>query len=421
MSGTLELYSDVNSAGFNTVIIDPINPTSGQSYTLELFEVQVAFTATASTDNNIVTGLKAAIEASVDEEWENVTATVVNDAGTADAAGDRLLLTYSASTGVTRLWRGDAPAVAQVVTVTPGVVSDGDSFTLTINGKEISFTATASTADNVVDGLIAAITASDSPELSDFSTENTDGVLTLTASEAGTPFTVTAGAASGDGSVAIASTQTAVAGTQQSYTFILPNSDTTFFLRYRADETAQQTTASVTEGGLESALDALDDVANSDVTITVNDSHKVFAVVFDADTESSEFLTVVSRSLIFSAVEDTAGVAGSTQEVQTISIPLDDDDEGSTFAITVDGHTTEPIPSNSDVLQTGIATALKALPIFDDSDITVGAVSNSGTYDLAVTFGLNSGNVPLMSAAWVVEPVVPQHAEVTLVTKETQR
>jgi hypothetical protein len=94
-------------------------------------------------------------------------------------------------------WRGGAGAVAQISRVTFSAYTSGVTYTLTVGNQSVSFTATASTEDNVVDGLIAAISAAGLAEFSDFTASNaTAAGITLSANAAGIPFTIT-GTASG--------------------------------------------------------------------------------------------------------------------------------------------------------------------------------------------------------------------------------
>ncbi len=111
----------------------------------------------------------------------------------------------------TVLWRGDAPAVAQVNTVTPANVLVSNTFTVTINGKAITVTATVATVANVTALLAAAIAASTIPEFLELTaTDNTTNVL-LTANTAGVPFTQTSSASGGTATNTTA-TATASAG-----------------------------------------------------------------------------------------------------------------------------------------------------------------------------------------------------------------
>ena len=100
----------------------------------------------------------------------------------------------------TKKWRGDAPSVAQVNTITPASVTVGNQFSLTVNGKSVTFTATAATVANVTAGLTAAVAASTIPEFQEVTAADGTTVLTLTANTAGKPFTQTSSSATGSGS-----------------------------------------------------------------------------------------------------------------------------------------------------------------------------------------------------------------------------
>lgn len=97
-------------------------------------------------------------------------------------------------------WRGDAPAVAQVDSITPANVEIADVFTVTMNGKTISVVATAATVANVTALLTAAWNASTIPEFAEVTATDATTKVTLTADKAGRPFTVTASAVDGGGS-----------------------------------------------------------------------------------------------------------------------------------------------------------------------------------------------------------------------------
>jgi len=94
-------------------------------------------------------------------------------------------------------FRGDAPAVAQVNTVTPANVGIGNTFSLTCNGKVITFTATAGTVANVTAGLVALLAATTIAEFAEVEAADITTALTLTARTPGKPFTITSAAAGG--------------------------------------------------------------------------------------------------------------------------------------------------------------------------------------------------------------------------------
>lgn len=96
-------------------------------------------------------------------------------------------------------WRGDAPAVAQQTHITPTNVQVGDQFQLAINGKQVSYTATASTVDNVTAGLAAAWNSSKVPEHAEVVNVDLETHLALQALRPGVPFLVSASTQDGGG------------------------------------------------------------------------------------------------------------------------------------------------------------------------------------------------------------------------------
>lgn len=95
----------------------------------------------------------------------------------------------------TKNWKGGAAAVAQVTTITWSAYTSGETYTVTCNGKSISFVATASTQSNITTGLVAAVAASALYEFVELTASDVSNTLTFTAT-AGLPFTLTASATS---------------------------------------------------------------------------------------------------------------------------------------------------------------------------------------------------------------------------------
>lgn len=104
-----------------------------------------------------------------------------------------------------KTWSGAAQAIAQVTKITFSVYSAAVVYTLTINGKSVTFTSVTGTNSEIWAGLVAAWIASAIPEhLEALATVDT-GVV-LTSATPGTPFTVTAGATSGTPTVSTTTT-----------------------------------------------------------------------------------------------------------------------------------------------------------------------------------------------------------------------
>lgn len=96
-----------------------------------------------------------------------------------------------------KYWIGAAQAVAQITTITFSAYTSGQSYTLTINNKSVTYTAVASTSADVWAGLVNAWNGASDPELVEaVATVGGSGVV-LTSRTAGTPFTVTASATGG--------------------------------------------------------------------------------------------------------------------------------------------------------------------------------------------------------------------------------
>ena len=384
--GSLELYCESFPGGGQTITIDPINVDIGDEFTLELFGVQVSFTATAATDANVVNGLKAAIDASPDPEWNDVTATV---------DGDRLILSYSTATGITRIWRGDAPAVAQVTELTPNGVSVGDVVSVTINGKSLSFTAATDNAADVCDGLLETINESSLPEFSDFSGESSGGTLTLRASTPGVPFEVSSVATGGTGTLTITTTETGAQGTTTTQSFVMPETQASFVLRYNGHETAVD--YSDDAATVAAALEALPDLQNVVVVIDTQETYQEYTIDFDA-------VGTVRTIFVFEFTKDIVVSQGTPgpPESQVVVLPTDFAAFTGSFRLTFDGFETDAIaihPTIS-VMTAAAVSALEALPNVEAGNITAGYGTNSFT----LTFDSAMGDVPLMTAAWDTEP-----------------
>jgi hypothetical protein len=106
-------------------------------------------------------------------------------------------------------WLARAAARAQISTATPANVEIGDIFTLTINGKSISVTATAATVANVIGLFVTAWNASTITEFAEITASDGTTLLRLTGDTAGKPFTVTSSTTDGGG----AATQTLTVAT----------------------------------------------------------------------------------------------------------------------------------------------------------------------------------------------------------------
>jgi hypothetical protein len=97
----------------------------------------------------------------------------------------------------TCIWWGRAKKTAQINTVTPANVNIGNTFTITLNSKAVTVTATAATVLNVTALLVAAFNASEEPEFEEITATDSTTHVTLTADDPGKPFTQTSSASGG--------------------------------------------------------------------------------------------------------------------------------------------------------------------------------------------------------------------------------
>ena len=117
----------------------------------------------------------------------------------------------------TRVWQGDAAAVAQITTCGTITASNSQTYTLTINGNDVAYTADASAS---IPEITAALTArwngteagyytntARPPEMEGITAADSGTAIVLTG-QPGIPFTVTA-AATGGGAITASATQAA--------------------------------------------------------------------------------------------------------------------------------------------------------------------------------------------------------------------
>lgn len=94
----------------------------------------------------------------------------------------------------TKRWRGDAPAVPQVDTLTVGgTIEVGDIFIVTINGKSVTVVAASTVVATVATAIYTALAASTIPEFAEITWANpSGGVISATGPDDGAPITITA-------------------------------------------------------------------------------------------------------------------------------------------------------------------------------------------------------------------------------------
>lgn len=109
----------------------------------------------------------------------------------------------------TTRWRGDAPSVAQVQTITIGTNDVATTYKATINGKTVSVPGNAGGANSTAADLGNALKAAGVPqEFAEIAWSVSTNVVTGTAVKAGKPFTLAASTTGGTGTISTAVTTT---------------------------------------------------------------------------------------------------------------------------------------------------------------------------------------------------------------------
>ncbi len=101
----------------------------------------------------------------------------------------------------TLYWTGRAAAVAQVTTVAFSSIVATNTYTLTVNGKSVSYVAASTSGTDLYAALAEAWNTSEYAELQEMSASGSALAVTLTANNAGVPVTVTASATTGSATV----------------------------------------------------------------------------------------------------------------------------------------------------------------------------------------------------------------------------
>lgn len=390
---SLSVITTNNQTGTQTVTIRPVSVAIGQEFTLSLFGVEVTYEAVDDTAADVVAGLLAAINASSDPEWSLVDSEL-------NQAGDALLISYSTTAGDLKIWRGDAPAVSQVTRVTPASVEVGDVFTLAINGKEISVTATAATAANVVDLFVAAIAASSLEEWNEVTATDDGNSMLLEANVAGVPFTVT-GSSSNFSTLGVSVTTTAngsaaVAAVNSTQTFRIPlTADGTFTIVL-----GNQITSGIAVGAsaatVQTAITGLSTVGSGNAAVAkssdVNDD--IYTVTFQGSLAGLNVATMIVTLTTAKPIVRTiqAGSSSGTpqNEKQTLTFATGwtpgTGTAGYTFTLTLAGQTTSAIDARSSAAS--IYSFISSLSNVDDNQLAVTTDGNVVTIEFTGTEGL---------------------------------
>lgn len=389
---SLSVVTTNNQTGTQTVTVRPVSVSISQVFTLQLFGVSVSFTATAATAANVVAGLLAAINASSDPEWSLVDCEL-------NQAGDALLISYSVTAGDLKIWRGDAPPVAQVTRVTPSSVEVGDLFTLAINGKEISVTAAINTAAHVVDLFVAAVNATALEEWQEVTATDDGNSMLLTANVAGVPFEVT-GSSSNFSTLGVTVTTTAngsaaVAAVNHTQTFRIPlTADGTFTIVL-----GNQVTSGIAVGAsaatVQTAITGLSTVGsgNASVAKTSDSNDDIYTVTFQGALAGLDvatmFVTLTTAKPIVRTIQAGSSAGNPQNEKQTLTFAtgwtMGSGSAGFTYTLTLAGQTTGPIDGMASAAT--IQSDIQALSNVDDQQISVTATGNVVTVEFIGTEG----------------------------------
>lgn len=275
----------------------------------------------------------------------------------------------------TLVWVGNAAARQQVSTLTPANVEIGDVFTATINGKSISFTATAATVANVTAGLTAAWNASTIAEFAEITASDSTTHVTLTSdSDEGEPFTVTTSVSNaGAFTVTVATVRAGSAGVNQKQTITLVGGPTsgTFTVTHAGNTTAG-IAFDASAATFETAFEGLASVGAGNGTTTRS----------GAGTAASPYVYTV---------EFTGTLAGTTQPLITASGASLDGAQTITHATTTQGS-----PGVNEVQQfvfTGTGTLSLAVthPTYGTFNVSLSTSDSAATIQSAFHAAIISG------------------------------
>lgn len=352
------------SPGIWEMTVEPVDVAVGETITIGWesgSSVTAAFTATTTSEADMVNGLNAAIAdaittAGADGRWETVSVSLMlsPDVGLivefGDALGSVMYAESDAGGGgpvATKLWVGDAIAVAQVTRVTPANVEIGDTFTLTVNGKAVTVTAAAATALSVSQSLKTAIEALTTvPEWREITPSIDGSTLLLTARTAGVPFTVTGSAGSGSTlGVSISQTRAAVAGTNQKQTFRVPQSAAGTFTITIGDQTTSGIAVGASAATVDTAVEGLSTIGSGNCTVTkTSDSNDdIYELEFNgslaANTVATAIVELTSTKPLIRTTQAGATTGTPQNELQTV----DCGNASFSFTLTLAGQTTASI------------------------------------------------------------------------------
>lgn len=301
------------------------------------------------------------------------------------------------------IFRADSPPVAQITKILPANVVTGQPFSLGANGKQVTYTAQASTLADVVSGLLAALQLGGStiPELTEFNPaiDSTNSFLQLTAATAGVPFQLTT-----PNTVNVSVTESAkgkfAINEVHVVTLLGTYTGGTFTIAQPVPGNGTQTTAAIaynaTAAQVQSALAALTGVGNGNVAVTGGPGPNASWYITWCGTLGGQSITpgTVNGSALTGnggvQVTETQAGSGLSSCVQFLDFSGCFPAAGQTasYTLTLDGQTTSPITTFS---AAAVQTALQALPNIGSGNVTVfedvTLPGGSGTFSKVLAFG----------------------------------
>jgi trimeric autotransporter adhesin len=257
-----------------------------------------------------------------------------------------------------KLWRGDAPAIAQRTRITPSGVEIGDIFSLTINGKSISVTATAATAANCCSLLAAAIAtaAASIREFGEFTVINAGSSLLLTAATPGVPFTITGSSTNGSTPGVLVSTVTGGApgnaGTNMTQSFAIPSTATGTgnFTVSIGGQITSGLARDASAATVQSAIEGLSTVGSGNVSVARNSDLNgfVYTLTFQgalaATTVATAIVSLSSNRPIVRTIQQGSSTGTLANEIQTVDVGSRTD--ATTFDLSIGANSVTGLTGN---------------------------------------------------------------------------
>lgn len=237
-------------------------------------------------------------------------------------------------------WIGGAPAVKHTYTATPGTVAEGDIYTLSVAGREISYTADGDDdATAVCTALTSRWNASTVPHIAEATAVAATGYITISHDTAGKPFDLEA-VASGAGTSEVQRIHFQETPTQGTW-LITFDGETTSAIAYNASAAT-----------VEAALEPLSGIGTGNVSVskTTQDGTPLYSITFAGAlaNQDVEAVTVEShaRWSSVSAVLATT-VEGANQVAEVQQYNFYGNPTGGTFTLSLGGIATAPIAYNA--------------------------------------------------------------------------